>query len=303
MKDFKSILLALLSIGLIGTWFYHFYEKSRYENDIKRIYIRDSASIAQTIKNILKDSVQKIEIVKKDSSANIDSIVKSDPYIDSLKTKLNNSLTEVIDLKKQIDDILKNDQATQSDLTKSKELIADLNNKIEKLKIENQLLQARKKQTTMPQSKDVFTSKEPAPNSIKTSFNKRDSVFTVSDISFSAINTTDEKETTVDADKLVFSFTLRNNVLSDSYYDVYVVIIGPENKVVQADQWAAAENFFNSKKEGNRPFSKRIRFEYNRGDQKKISSSIEPDRIAKGLYTLKIYLNGVVIGQTKRSIG
>src|SRR5689334_4847251 len=161
MKDFKSILLALLSIGLIGTWFYHFYEKSRYENDVKKTYIRDSASIAQTIKNILKDSVQKIETVKKDSSITADTIAKADPYTDSLKEKLTNSLNEVISLKKQIDDILKNDQATQSDLTKSKELIAELNNKVEKLRSENQLLQARKTQTNSAQLKDLAKSKEP----------------------------------------------------------------------------------------------------------------------------------------------
>src|SRR5690242_3241178 len=124
MKDFKSVLLALLSIGLIGTWFFHFYEKSRYVNDIKKAYVRDSASIAQTIKSFLKDSVQKTEIVKKDSSASDDTVIRYDPYIDSLKARLNNSLNEVIGLKKQIDDILKNDQATQSDLNKSKELIA-----------------------------------------------------------------------------------------------------------------------------------------------------------------------------------
>lgn len=301
MKDFKSVLLALLSIGLIGTWLYHFYEKSRYENDIKKNYIRDSASIAQTIKNILKDSVQKIEVIKKDSSIT-DTTVKPDPSIDSLKGKLTSSLNEVIALKKQIDDIWKNDQATQSDLTKSKGLITDLNNKIEKLKSENQFLQARKTQTSLTQQKDVAKFKEPAPSSIKPSFSRKDSIFTVSDINLSAVNTANDKEAP-DADKITFSFTLRNNALDDSYYDVYVVIIGPENKVLQADQWAAAENFFTSKKEGIRAFTKRIRFEYNRGDQKKISSSIEPERISKGPYTLKIYLNGVVIGQTKRSIG
>ena len=100
MKDFKSILLALLSIGLIGTWFFHFYEKSRYENDIKKTYIRDSSSIAQTIKNILKDSAQKIEVVKNDTTNNDDSVSNNDHYIDSLKAKLNSSLNEVIGLKK-----------------------------------------------------------------------------------------------------------------------------------------------------------------------------------------------------------
>jgi hypothetical protein len=308
MKDFKSILLALLSIGLIGTWFYHFYEKSKYETDIKKTYIRDSASIAQTIKNILKDSVQKTEIVKTDSSINsdTDTITRTDPYVDSLKARLDNSLTEVINLKKQIDDILKNDQATQSDLTKSKELIADLNNKIEKLKSENQLLQARKTQANSTQQKDIAKIKEPTPNSIKTGFTKKDSTFTVTNINLSTVNTlADNKDgpSSNEADKLNFSFTLHNNALNDSYYDVYIVIITPENKILQADQWAAAENFFNSKTEGTKAFTKRIRIEYNRGDQKRIMSSVEPERISKGVYTLKIYLNGVVIGQTKRSIG
>ena len=183
-----------------------------------------------------------------------------------------------------------------------------MNNKIENLRAQNQLLQSRKMQTPSNSQTNISKVKEPANNySSKTNFSKKDSMFTVSNINLSAVNTSSDENqgpSSNDADKLIFSFTLKNNALNDSYYDVYVVIIGPGNKVLQADQWAAAENFFTSKKEGTRAFTKKIRFEYNRGDQKKIVSSIEqPERIAKGLYTFKIYLNGIVIGQTKRPIG
>ena len=124
MKDFKSILLALLSLGLIATWFFHFYDKSQYANEKQRAYIKDSASITEIIARAIKDSIQKKDTTKFQSRDT------SDVYLDSLKTQLNNSLTEAVRLKKEIDDILKNDQATQADLAKSKALIEELNNKM-----------------------------------------------------------------------------------------------------------------------------------------------------------------------------
>jgi hypothetical protein len=302
MKDFKSVLLVLLSIVLVVTWIFHFYEKGQYQEAKEKKYIKDSASITSLIAEAVKDSVKKFNAEKNEAP---DSLNR---YVDSLRTQLNFSLTEIIRLKNEIDAILQNDQATQSDLSKSRNLIDELNNRIDKLKAENRLLLAQKNEGNRVQRNNVTILNEPTQTSQKTKGRKEDSIFVASEISLSAVTAKTESEdawanTIKEPDKLVFSFTLRNNLLRDSYYDVYIVISGPGNKVLQTDQWAAAENFFVSKTEGTRAYTKRIHFEYNRGDQKRITAAIEPEKITAGIYTLKIYYNGVVIGQTSKPIG
>lgn len=302
MKDFKSVLLALLSVGLIATWFFHFYEKSHYKTDTQKTYIRDSATIAQIIKDVLKDSIKKTN----PDLSNIEPKDSSDPHVDTLESRLNNSLNEVITLKKEIDDILKNSEATQSDLARSRSLIGDLNNKIEKLKSENKSLQVKKLQANTNQQITVTKPIETETISQRRTPRRKDSMFIASDINLYAVAASGEdKESITSANepgKIVFSFKLRNNILEDLYYDIYVVIIDPGNKVLQTDEWAAAENFFASKKEGKRAFTKRIRFEYKGNESKKIIGSIEPGKTLKGLYALKIYYNGILIGLIKRRL-
>jgi hypothetical protein len=56
MKDTNSLLLVLLSVVLLGTWFYHLYDKTKYSNQRKEIYIKDSIDVAEGV----HDSLHKI---------------------------------------------------------------------------------------------------------------------------------------------------------------------------------------------------------------------------------------------------
>jgi hypothetical protein len=64
-----------------------------------------------------------------------------------------------------------------------------------------------------------------------------------------------DKETEVTsarkADKIVFSFTLQNNIANTAPYDVYVVIVQPDNKVF-TNRCLGADHF-DSKTEGRKP--------------------------------------------------
>ena len=56
MKDIRSSLLAMLSMGLVATWVYHLADKSRYSRQRREVYIKDSMAVAQGV----QDSLQKI---------------------------------------------------------------------------------------------------------------------------------------------------------------------------------------------------------------------------------------------------
>ena len=53
MRDIKSLLLVLLSAGLILTWVYHLYDKTMYSQRRTEVYIKDSIAVAEGIQDSL----------------------------------------------------------------------------------------------------------------------------------------------------------------------------------------------------------------------------------------------------------
>jgi hypothetical protein len=54
MRDNKSILLALLCIGLVITWVYHLYDKSQYSNNTTEVLVKDSSAVAKAVSDSLR---------------------------------------------------------------------------------------------------------------------------------------------------------------------------------------------------------------------------------------------------------
>jgi hypothetical protein len=130
------------------------------------------------------------------------------------------------------------------------------------------------------------------------------STFIASDMRLSVVTTkSGDRETEVTsarkADKIIFSFTLQNNIANTASYDVYVVIVQPDKKVLQTDVWG---DHFDTKAEGAKPYTTKVRFEYNKGERKKILYTIQPDNFLSGIYTMQIYQNGVSLGETTKQL-
>jgi len=131
------------------------------------------------------------------------------------------------------------------------------------------------------------------------------STFIASDMRLSIVTTkSGDRETEVTsarkANKLIFSFTLQNNIVSTASYDVYVVILQPDNKVLQTDVWGT--DHFDSKTEGAKAYTTKVHFEYNKGERKKIIYTIQPDNFLAGTYTMQVYQNGVSLGETIKQL-
>jgi myosin heavy subunit len=301
MKDSKNLLLILVSTGLMATWVYHLYDKSHYSNHHVEVLVKDSLATQEAI----KDSLQKLFDEK---NFELDTTKMA---TDSLKGTLDSTRSKIFELRKQIGDILKNRNATKTDLKKARDLIAEYKERVEEMKAENNDLETERSRLN-----GVLTQLNGEMKGLQENIQKitqenkeltetinQASTFIASEMRLSAVTTKSgnketEASTARKADKFIFSFTLQNNIAKSSFYDVYVVITQPGNKVLQTDVWGA--DYFVSKTEGTKPYTAKVHFEYSRGEKKKILYTLQPDNFLPGTYVMQVYQNGVSLGEATK---
>ncbi|HEV8504500.1 MAG TPA: hypothetical protein VGQ53_03840 [Chitinophagaceae bacterium] len=303
MRDSKNLLLLLVSVGLMGTWIYHLYDKSRYSNHLAQVLVKDTVATQEAV----RDSLQKL------FTENTKQLDTTKNLADSLKGSLDSTMSKIFDLRRQISDILRNRNATNTDLKKARALIAEYQERIEEMKAQNTDLESERTRLNgvLTQLNDEMKGlqenidKMTQENKALTATIDEASTFIASDMRLSIVTTkSGDKETEVTsakkANKLIFSFTLQNNIANTAPYDVYVVIIQPDNKVLQTDVWGA--DHFDSKTEGTKAYTTKVHFEYNKGERKKIIYTISPDNFLSGTYTMQVYQNGVSLGETIKQL-
>ena len=303
MRDNKSILLALLAAGLVITWVYHIYDKSQYSNHTREVFVKDSIAVAEAVSDSLRIyytraldqlGVEKLQIDSSNSS---------------LKGELGERVTEINKLRDEISIILKRKNLSQADLTEAKTKINDLQSKIENMRRENtSLVEERTKLNgVLAQLNGEMNSLQ--QNMEKVSAENKDlaqkindaSIFIASEIKFAAVNVkADEKESETTqqkkANKFVTSFTVQNNILDLESAEVIVVITDPSGKSLNTEVWDAGS--FETKTDGRKIYTLRVKFEYNKGEAKRLIFSLEPNSFEKGTYKLSLYHNGIRIGES-----
>ncbi len=303
MNDNKSLLLGLLSIGLIVTWVYHIYDKSQYASTKREVFVKDSIAVAEAVSDSLRKfytrsldqlGMEKIEI---DSTNNL------------LKGELGQRINDINKLRLEIAGILKRKNLTQSDLTEAKTKIDDLQQRMDDLKSENTSLtdERTKLNGILSQLNGEMNSLQ--QNMQKVSAENRDlaqkindaSIFIASEIKFAAYDVKpDEKETETNqqkkANKFVTSFTVQNNIVNFDNAEVVVVVSDPAGKSLNTEVWDAGS--FETRSEGRKVYTRKVKFEYNKGEPKQLIFSLEPDYFEKGTYKISLYHNGVRIGQS-----
>jgi phage shock protein A len=287
----------------MGTWIYHLYDKSRYSNHLAQVLVKDTVATQEAV----RDSLQKL------FTENTKQLDTTKNLADSLKGSLDSTMSKIFDLRRQISDILRNRNATNTDLKKARALIAEYQERIEEMKAQNTDLESERTRLNgvLTQLNDEMKGlqenidKMTQENKALTATIDEASTFIASDMRLSIVTTkSGDKETEVTsakkANKLIFSFTLQNNIANTAPYDVYVVIIQPDNKVLQTDVWGA--DHFDSKTEGTKAYTTKVHFEYNKGERKKIIYTISPDNFLSGTYTMQVYQNGVSLGETIKQL-
>lgn len=296
----------MLSVGLVATWIYHLYDKTQYSERRTEVYVKDSAAVAEGI----KDSLQKLYV---SAIINLDTRLDSTrSSADSLKTQLDVKLNEIYKLKSEIDGILKKRGASKADLNIARQKIDELQQLINGLKGEKTSMEEEKKQLNniLAQMSGEITGLQQTmkqlgdENKALTEKVNLASVFVASEVKLTPVTIKNDKEQETNqakkVSKLIVSFTVQNNVNEYANADVYIVVIQPNGKIVKDDAW---ESFSMDTHNGNKiPYTRKMRFEYVKGEAKQLLFSLNTDEYQKGNYTLQVYHNGYMVGQTVKTL-
>ncbi len=289
MKDTKTILLLLVTLGLVGTWAYHIYDKNKYGNAAAQQATVDSIAIQNTI----NDSLRRM-FARTLTDLGVTNITK-----DSVNTEQTARVNEIDSLRNEITTILNVANITKEDLrraeqkiielqkkmiagtksgityTKEKQVIVPVNN-LQEQTAANQTTAAAKKELELPTAEAGF--------------------FAASDVSIKAVQQ-DEKATSKASQVDYFSVScqLKNAKSSFDNTDVYIVLTDPKGNVIQDDQWQAG--MFSSNTDGRIAYTRKNSFDYVKGDSKRMSLTVKLPEAYPGAYNLQLYHNGNRIGK------
>lgn len=271
------------------------------------VFVKDSLAVAQGI----QDSLHRIySAALNDLDAKLDSS-RSDA--DSLKIQLDAKLAEVYRLRNEINGILRNRGASKEDLAVARVKIKELQTLVDDLKTQKLTIEEEKQNLNEKMNRlngdiaglqDNMNRLTAENKSLNEKLNLA-SLFVASDIQLTPVVVKNEKEQeTVQSkkvSKLVISFTVQNNIAQFDNAEIYIVITQPDGSVLKNDDvWESTTmELYN----GNKlPYTRKVKFEYQKSESKKLLFSINADQYYNGTYTLQIYHNGRLIGQAMKTL-
>jgi hypothetical protein len=298
MKDTKTSLLLLVSIGLVSIWVYHLYDKSHYSIKQKEVFITDSLAIQQGI----NDSLQQMYNA---TLSKLDTVMLGK---DSLTTEFKGKLAEIVNLRNEIAVVLNREGITRADLNKASEKIKVLQQKVAEVSNQNNTLVQEKERLTVMLNQLTQEMSSIQENTVRTVQEKTSleetvntgSAFIASELTFKAMNqkSPDKELPTTKAaktDRFLVSFLLQNNITPIKNAEVFLVLTDPNGTVIQNDQWQSGALV--SKQDGVYKYTRKISFQYSKGEQKKIVLPIQLADYPEGLYSVQVYHNGLKIGK------
>ena len=300
-KNIKNLIIGLLVAGILVMGGFMVFNHSQ-NNDHLKTQETELAKVT-TEKSDIQSSFDA-------SLARLDSMATTNT---ELQTKLSDKDNEIAKMKTEIRGILNKRNASSSELQRAKTLIAQLNGEIntmqeqiafltsenDSLKFEKEELKAEK--VTLIRNLDSTTQ-------VNTNLtNKVDvaSTLNASNISITPVkikNNGKEKVKTVAkrVDKLIVSFDVRNRIIQSGTTDLYVIVIGPDGKAVTD---AAGSGTFTTRDEGVKSFTAKLPVDLETAKTKNVEFGFAPgDHFKQGSYTIKIYQNGFLIGQSKQDL-
>jgi len=297
----------MLSVGLVGTWVYHLYDKTQYTQHRTEIYVKDSTAVAQAV----EDSLQRIySLTINNLDAKLDS-TKSTAGL--LKGELNTKLTEIYKLRTDIANILKKNNFKKEDLDLARKKTLELQQLVAELQNKNTSIEEEKKQITDALDKvnvqvkglEGNVQKLGDENKVLTEKVNLASSFIATGVKLSTVTVKNNKEQETNqsrkVSKLVVSFTVQNNVAEYPTADVYVIITLPNGKILKnEDVWETGP--INLQNGDRVNYTRRVRFEYNKGESKSLIFSLDAEEYLPGTYTLQLYHNGYLIAQTQKAL-
>jgi hypothetical protein len=301
-RDSRNLIYGVLIVALLGTWGYMLYDKNKAsEKDKQQI-----AMISET--KTARDSMM---TEFQGAMTRLDSLTGAFNDAQGVLKERNN---EIAGLKSQIKSILSKRNATEAELNKARQLINELNGKIEtyvaeieQLKGENQQLTATNVQVM--QERDQVRRDLDSATVVKTAQQKKieeGSTLNANNITIKAIDerrSGKEKVKTIAKriDKLRISFDVFNRIAQSGKTDVYVCIKAPDGTPISVA--ALGSGVFTANNEGEKPFTSKVSVEYQQGESKHVEFDWKQNsKFQVGEYLIEIYHNGFKIGSNTISL-
>lgn len=297
----KSIIIGILAVFLLGTWGYLLYDKNKSSEQIqtKTVEVNRATSARDSVQTLYNSSL-----------ARLDSITGSN---NTLQGALSDRQSEITKLKNQINRIVNNKNATAAELRHAKELIAQLNGRIDNLEAEVARLTGENQQlaatnASLNQEKQVLQSNLQTTTSEKEELAKTvdvASTFTASNIQITPYHEKyngKEKVTTSAkrVDKLVVSFDVSNRVAKSGPADMYVVVTGPNGQVITDSTLGSGT--LTTRNDGDRPYTFKTTINYTQGTTLPVSVPLKQDHFQTGNYKIEVYQNGFKIAEGTKSL-
>ncbi len=305
-KDNRKLIYGILIAALIGTWGYIIYDKSQTKETVMQLQGRignvDSA----------RNAIQQDFLIV---SAKADSLTQNNIQLQGDLADKNSAIQK---LKSNIGNILKKKNASEAELAQAKQMIGELNGKvdglfaqIDQLKGENQQLTSTNQQLNTDKTQLTAEKQGLEENLNTTKTEKKQleekvdvaSTLHASAIGIAAIKVTGggkEKETTTAkrANLIRIAFNLdENRVAPSGTKDIYVVVTGPDGKPITEG------STFDTREEGNKPFTSKVSVNYEQGKSALVSFDWKQnDRYKEGDYKIEIYNNGFKIGEGVKTL-
>jgi phage shock protein A len=301
-KDYRGLIIGLLAVGLLGTWGFLLWNNNKFEQS-----------------NMSKDTmIARVNDEKSEIQRSFDaSLVRLDS-VTGINTQLQGKLTEATNdiskRKAEIRNILSKKNATAAELTRAKELIGQLNDKIGSLEQQVSELTAQNAQlntdlTTEKGKTTQLTADLQTTTTAKAEADKKveiASTFNASNITITPINEKKngrEKVTTTAkrVDKLVIAFDVDNRIVQSGSADIYVSITGPDGKPVAVE--ALGSGTFSTREEGDKLYTAKLPVEFEAGKRKNVQFAWKQNSdFQRGNYKIEIYHNGFKIGEGTREL-
>ncbi len=306
-KDNRKLIYGVLIAALVGTWGYIIYDKSQ---------TREKVTILQTqISNVdsARNAIQQEFLAV---SAKADSLTQNNVQLQGDLADKNAAIQK---LKSNISGILKKKNASDAELAQAKQMIGELNGKIDglfaeidKLKGENQQLTTANQQLNTEKTQLAADKQSLEQNLSSTKTEKKQledkvdvaSTLHASSIGVAAIKVSGngkEKETTTAkrANLIRVGFMLdENRVTPSGNKDLFVVVTGPDGKVIGSDG-----STFNTREEGSKAYTSKVSVNYEQGKAQPVSFNCgQNEKYKEGDYKIEIYNNGFKIGQGVKTL-
>ena len=297
----KGIIIGVLAAALLGTWGYWLYKNNQSSQEITSHETKETAYMSA------RDSVQ---MLYNDALSRLDSITGNN---NNLQGQLTDKNTEISKLKSEINSILHKKNATQAELAKAKDLITQLNSKIENLEADNARLTGENQQLTSSNTQ-LTEEKTTLQQNLQTTTAEKDELASTVDVAstFSASNfqispihekKNGKEKTTTTAkrvDKLKVDFDVENRIAKSGPADMYVIVTAPDGKVISDPSMNSGS--FTTRNEGDKTFTSKVSVDYEQGTRKAMSVPIRQNDFQTGDYKIEVYHNGFKIGEGVKTL-